>query len=63
MREQEEAGTLFDKKPVKPGGFRDRMQKRIALAAEMAAEKQAEMQKQKERGGNSGGPKSYKKRK
>lgn len=60
VREQEEAGTLFDKKPVKPGGFRDRMQKRIALAAEMAAEKQAEMQKQK---GSGGGKKNFKNKK
>ncbi len=63
VREQEEAGTLFDKKPVKPGGLRDKMQKRIALAAEMAAEKQAEMQKQKDRGAAGDGMKNYKKRK
>lgn len=61
VREQEEAGTLFDKKPVKPGGFRDRMQKRIELAAEMAAAKQAEMQKQK--GAGSGGGKNFKNKK
>ena len=62
VREQEEAGTLFDKKPVKPGGFRDRMQKKIALAAEMAAERQAEMQKQKT-SAKPGGGKNYKNKK
>ena len=51
------AGTLFEKKPVKPGGFRDRLQKRVELAQQMAADKQAEMQRQ------SGQKKSYKKRK
>ncbi|MEE9404073.1 MAG: YidC/Oxa1 family insertase periplasmic-domain containing protein [Algisphaera sp.] len=63
VREQEEAGTLFDKKPAKPGGFRDRIAKRIQMAQEMAAAQQAAKQ-----GG--GGPgrkqvnsKSYKKRK
>ncbi|MEM8739537.1 MAG: YidC/Oxa1 family insertase periplasmic-domain containing protein [Planctomycetota bacterium] len=61
VREQEEAGTLFDKKPVKPGGFRDKLQKRFALAAEMAAQRQQEMQQQKR--SKSGGPKNYKKRK
>lgn len=61
VREHEEAGTLFDKKPVKPGGFRDKMQKRIEMAAQMASEKQAEMQKKK-RGDGSGG-KNFKKRK
>ncbi|MEM1107494.1 MAG: membrane protein insertase YidC [Planctomycetota bacterium] len=61
VREQEEAGTLFDKKPVKPGGFRDRMRKRFELAAQMAAERQAELQKQKR--GESGGNKSYKNKK
>ncbi|MEM7626517.1 MAG: YidC/Oxa1 family insertase periplasmic-domain containing protein [Planctomycetota bacterium] len=62
VREQEEAGTLFDKKPVKPGGFRDRMSKRFEMAAKMAAEKQAEAEKRKKAGG-SGGNKNYKKRK
>lgn len=62
VREQEEAGTLFDKKPVKPGGFRDRMGKRFEMASQMAAEKQAEMQKQKQSGG-SGGNKNYKNKK
>lgn len=61
VREQEEAGTLFDKKPVKPGGFRDRMSKRFEMAAKMAAEKQDEMQKKKQ--SDSGGNKNYKKRK
>lgn len=61
VREQEEAGTLFDKKPIKPGGFRDRMRKRIELASEMAATKQQEMEKQ--RRNKSGGGKGYKKRK
>ncbi|MBB6428224.1 YidC/Oxa1 family insertase periplasmic-domain containing protein [Algisphaera agarilytica] len=61
VREQEEAGTLFEKKPVKPGGFRDRMQKRFEMAAQMAAERQAEIEKQKKASG--GGNKNYKKRK
>lgn len=61
VREQEEAGTLFDKKPVKPGGFRDRMGKRFEMASQMAAEKQAEIQKQKQAG--SGGNKNYKNKK
>ncbi len=61
VREQEEAGTLFDKKPVKPGGFRDRMSKRFELASQMAAEKQAELQKQKQ--GGPGGNKNYKNKK
>jgi len=61
VREQEEAGTLFDKKPVKPGGFRDRMAKRFEMASQMAAERQAEMQKQKLAG--SGGNKNYKNKK
>jgi YidC/Oxa1 family membrane protein insertase len=61
VREQEEAGTLFEKKPVKPGGVRDKMRKRFELAAEMAAAKQEEMQKAKQRG-DSGGRKNYKKR-
>jgi YidC/Oxa1 family membrane protein insertase len=47
VREQEEAGTLFDKKPVKPGGFRDRMNKRLEMAQQMAAERQKELQDQK----------------
>ncbi|MEM9884006.1 MAG: YidC/Oxa1 family insertase periplasmic-domain containing protein [Planctomycetota bacterium] len=59
VREQEEAGTLFDKKPVKPGGFRDRLQKRVALATEMAQQRQQQMQKDKA----AGKPKTYKKRK
>lgn len=64
VREQEEAGTLFDKKPVKPGGFRDRMSKRFEMASQMAAEKQAEMQKQKQGGGSGGGGnKNYKNKK
>lgn len=29
IKEQEEAGTLFEKKPPKPGGFRDRIQKAL----------------------------------
>ncbi|MEM1027361.1 MAG: YidC/Oxa1 family insertase periplasmic-domain containing protein [Planctomycetota bacterium] len=61
VREQDEAGTLFEKKPVKPGGFRDRMRKRFELASQMAAERQAELQKQKQSG--AGGKKNYKKRK
>ncbi|MEO1237373.1 MAG: YidC/Oxa1 family insertase periplasmic-domain containing protein [Planctomycetota bacterium] len=64
VREQEEAGTLFDKKPVKPGGFRDRMRKRFEMAQEMAAERQKQMQDAKRAGGASGGgKKTYKKRK
>ena len=69
VREQEEAGTLFDKKPIKPGGFRDKLQKRFELAQQMAAEKQAEIAKQKGGGGSggksggvSGGGKPFKKR-
>ena len=61
IREQEEAGTLFEKKPVKPGGFRDRMSKRFEMAAQMAAERQAEIEKQKKAGGS--GNKNYKNKK
>lgn len=49
VREQEEAGTLFDKKPVKPGGFRDRLMKKLE-------EKQAEMAREQKNKGK------YKKR-
>jgi YidC/Oxa1 family membrane protein insertase len=61
VREQEEAGTLFDKKPIKPGGFRDRLSKRVEMAQKLAAERQSEMQKQKR--GGSGASKNFKKRK
>jgi len=42
VREQEEAGTLFDKKPLKPGSFRDRMMKKFE-------EKQAELAKRQQK--------------
>jgi YidC/Oxa1 family membrane protein insertase len=44
IKEQEEAGTLFDKKPPKPGGLMDRIQKSIEA-------KQREMQMKKDGGG------------
>jgi len=46
LKEQEEAGTLFDKKPPKPGGFMDRMQK-----AADAKRKEIESQQKKMQGG------------
>jgi len=63
VREQEEAGTLFDKKPPKPGGFRERLGKRIQLAQEMAAAQQAAKQAGGSPGRKSVDSKSYKKRK
>lgn len=50
IKAEEEAGTLFQKKPAKPGGFFDRMQKMIeAKQAEMA--KNAESQGKRPGGG------------
>ena len=63
VREQEEAGTLFEKKPPKPGGFRERMAKRIELAQEMAAAQQAAKQAGKSPGRKTVDSKSFKKRK
>lgn len=63
VREQEEAGTLFDKKPVKPGGWREKMGKRIQLAQEMAAAQQAAKQAGKSPGRKSVDSKTRKKRK
>ncbi len=63
VREQEEAGTLFDKKPIKPGGFRDKLNKRFEMAQQMAAEKQADLAKQKGNAPGGGGGKQFKKRK
>jgi len=50
VREQEEAGTLFEKKQPKPGSLRDRMQKTLE-------EKQRQImeQQQQQKGGGSGG--------
>ena len=53
LKEQEEAGTLFDKKPVKPGGFVDRMQKVI----------EAKQQELQQRQGGADGGAAYKMRK
>ena len=53
LKEQEEAGTLFDKKPVKPGGFVDRMQKVI----------EAKQQELQQRQGGADGGAAYKTRK
>src|SRR5690606_9184224 len=41
VREQEEAGTLFQKKPIKPGGFRDRLNK-------LVEEKQRQLQQRQQ---------------
>jgi len=35
VKEQEKSGTLFDKKPIKPGGFMDRMQKAVQQKQKM----------------------------
>jgi YidC/Oxa1 family membrane protein insertase len=48
VREQEEAGTLFEKKPPKPGGLRDRIQKAVE-------QKQQELQAAQQGGGGKGG--------
>jgi len=57
IKEQEEAGTLFDKKPRRPGGFMDRMSK-------VMEQKQMELQqKQRETQKGGGGSRTPKKRK
>ncbi|MEM1446570.1 MAG: YidC/Oxa1 family insertase periplasmic-domain containing protein [Planctomycetota bacterium] len=45
IKQQEEDGTLFDKKEVKPGSFRWKMQQRIQAAQEMAQQRMEEQQK------------------
>jgi len=40
IREHEEAGTLFDKKPAKPGGWRDRIGKYAAAKRDAMGEQQ-----------------------
>jgi len=44
LKEQEEAGTLFDKKPPKPGGFMDRMQKAAEAKRKQMEQQQKRMQ-------------------
>ncbi|NBC10832.1 MAG: membrane protein insertase YidC, partial [Planctomycetes bacterium] len=58
IKEQEEAGTLFDKKPRKPGGFMDRMSKAMEQKQIELQQKQREAQK-----GGGGASRSPKKRK
>ncbi|MEM6553240.1 MAG: membrane protein insertase YidC [Planctomycetota bacterium] len=54
VREMEADGTLFEKKPPKPGGFRDRMAKRFENAqAQMEAIRE---EREKAQGGNTPGP-------
>jgi hypothetical protein len=48
VNKQEEAGTLFEKKPPKPGGLRDRIQKAIE-------QKQQELQQAQQAGGKGKG--------
>jgi len=58
IKEQEEAGTLFDKKPRKPGGFMDRMSKVMEQKQLELQQKQREAQK-----GGGGASRTPKKRK
>lgn len=58
VKEQEESGKLFEKKPRKEGGFMDRMSK--AMAAKQ--EEMAKRQQQQSKGGGSGGKKQRKKK-
>ncbi len=63
IKQQEEAGTLFDKKEVKEGSFRWKMQQRLKLAQEMAAAKMEEQQKGRKNVQNTAQGKGYKNRK
>ncbi|MEM8781623.1 MAG: YidC/Oxa1 family insertase periplasmic-domain containing protein [Planctomycetota bacterium] len=45
IKQQEEAGTLFDKKELKPGSFRWKMQQRLKAASELAQARMEEQQK------------------
>ncbi len=49
IKEQEEAGTLFEAKPAKPGGFRDRMNKMMEAQQQKIQQKQSELQKQQKK--------------
>jgi len=51
VREQEEAGTLFEKKERKPGGFMDR----LAKAMEAKQQQMQEQMNQAQGGSESGG--------
>lgn len=42
VKAQEDAGTLFDKKEVKPGSLRWKLQQRMAMAQELAAKRMEE---------------------
>ncbi len=63
VREQEEAGTLFQKKEAKPGSLKWKLQQRMKLAAEMAQARMEEQQQTRKKVDNTAGNKAYKNRK